>query len=139
MLLALVFIAGGYVMRDRLSPLLTKHYFKHPSTLIRAENYVFAGTIWIKKPVFGIGLHVPLAPHLENYEPKIYNEISKFPGYPNFSEYIKDKKTLENIVLCGFVEMGTLFSITYILLVAMILKKGFTHVKQNPEKIIMQR
>ena len=34
--------------------------------------------------------------------------------------------------LCGFVEMGSLFSIAYIALIAIILKKMFASIRQNP-------
>jgi len=129
-LLALFLFTGGYVMRDQLNPQLTKHYFKHHSTLIRAENYVFARSVWKQKPFFGVGLHVPLAPYLENYEPKIYKPATK----PDYSDYVKKAKTFENIILCGFVEMGSLFSIAYIVLIVIMLKKMFVHVIKNPEK-----
>jgi hypothetical protein len=129
-LLALLLSMGGYVMRDRLNPQLTKHYFKDINSLLRAENYFFAGTIWVKKPIVGIGLHAPLAPYLENYEPKIYRSKTNYA----YDQYIINAKTLENIVLCGFVEMGTLFSLTYIVLIAIILKKMITNVRQHPEK-----
>ena len=127
-LMALILFGGGYLIRGHLSPQLTKHYIKGPSTLIRAENYIFAGTIWIKKPLFGTGLHVPLTNYLENYHPQIYKNEK---GYSN---YIKQTKTLENTVLCGLVEMGSLLSISYITLVAILLKRMFAHVRKYPEK-----
>jgi len=128
-LLAVIIFTGGYLMRDRLNPQLTRHYFNHSSTLIRSENYLFAGHIWIEKPFFGIGLHAPLEPHLVNYEPKIYRPTRK-PDYP---DYVKNTKTFENIVLLGFVEMGTLFSIAYIVLITIVLKKVLSYAKENPE------
>ena len=45
--------------------------------------------------------------------------------------YIKKAKTLENIVLCGFVEMGSLFSIAYIVLAVIIINKMYILVRQN--------
>jgi hypothetical protein len=86
-----------------------------------------ASHIFLKKPLFGIGLHAPLADYLKDYHQKITNNTK----YPN---YIKDSKTLENIILCDFVEMGGLFSITYIALIIYLLKNLFHGSKNNPAK-----
>jgi hypothetical protein len=126
--LALILFSTGYLMRDHLNPQLTKHYIKDPSTLLRAENYIFAGSIWIKKPLFGTGLHAPLANYLEGYHPSLYKTQRPI----SYSDYIKKTKTFENIILLGFVEMGSLFSIAYLTLIAALLKKMFTHVRKNP-------
>ena len=129
-LIALILFGTGYLMRDHLNPQLTKHYIKDPSTLFRAENYIFAGSVWINKPLFGTGLHAPLTNYLKDYHPSIYK--TKMP--PNYSDYIKKTKTFENIILCGFVEMGSLFSIAYLTLIAVLLKKMFAHVRNNSVK-----
>jgi len=127
-LIALFLFGTGYLMRGHLKPQLTKHYIKNPSTLLRAENYIFAATIFFKNPLLGTGLHVPLSNYLENYQPQIYKNKNVF--FP----YIRQTKTFENILLCGFVEMGSLFLIAYITLIAIPLKKILTHVRKNPEK-----
>jgi len=129
-LIALTLFGIGYLTRDHLSAQLTKHYFKDQNTLIRAENYFFAGSIWLKKPIFGIGLHAPLTRHLEFYRPKIYTRQKP----QDYSYYINKAKTFENIILCGFVEMGTLLTITYIMLIALLLINMFKHVRHNPHK-----
>jgi hypothetical protein len=129
-LLALISFSIGYMFRNHLNPQLTKHYFKDQNALIRAENYIFAGSIWIKKPLFGTGLHSPLTKHIENYHPQIY-KIKKGQTY---SYYINKTKTFENIMLCGFVEMGSLFAFAYIALIIILLKRLFDHIRKNPEK-----
>jgi hypothetical protein len=127
---AIFMIVIGYQMRDHLSPQLTKPIIKSGSTLLRTENYFFAYTIWAQNPVFGIGLHSPLYPYIDSYHPLIYrNERHQI-----FSSYVKENKTFENILLCGFVEMGTLFSIAYITLIAIIFKNMYGHVRKHPEK-----
>ena len=126
-LIALILVGTGYKMRNHLPPTLRLDLISHESTIFRLENYFLASHIFLKKPLFGIGLHAPLADYLKDYHQKITNNTK----YPNF---IKDKKTLENTILCGFVEMGGLFSITYIALIIYLLKNLFHGIKDNPAK-----
>jgi hypothetical protein len=126
-LIALILVGTGYKMRNHLPPTLRFNLISHENTIFRLENYFLASHIFLKKPLFGIGLHVPLAEYLKDYHQKITNNTK----YPNF---IKATKTLENIILCGFVEMGGLFSITYIALIIYLLKNLFHGIKDNPAK-----
>jgi len=126
-LIAMILVGTGYKMRNYLPPTLRLNLISHDSTIFRLENYFLASHIFLKKPLFGIGLHAPLADYLKDYHQKITNNTK----YPNF---IKDNKTFENIILCGFVEMGGLFSITYIALIIYLLKNLFHGIKDNPAK-----
>jgi len=48
-----------------------------------------------------------------------------------FSKFTQEKKTFENIVLCGLVEMGGLFSITYIALIIYLLRNLFRYTRDD--------
>ena len=126
-LIALILVGTGYKMRNHLPPTLRLNLITHINTVFRLENYPFAAHIFLKKPLFGIGLHAPLTEYLKDYRQKITNDR-------NYPKFIKECKTLENIILCGFVEMGGLFSITYIALIIYLLKNLFHGIKDNQAK-----
>jgi O-antigen ligase len=126
-LIALILVGTGYKMRNHLPASLRKNLVTHTSTLFRLESYPLAAHIFLKKPLFGIGLHAPITEYLKDYRQKITKNRA-------YSTYIKNKKTLENIILCGFVGMGGLFTISYIALIIYILKNLFRYVKQKPAK-----
>ena len=126
-LIALILVGTGYKMRNHLPRTLRLDLISHTSTVFRLENCPFAAHIFLKKPLFGIGLHAPLADYLKDYHQKITNNTK----YPNF---IKDKKTLENIMLCGFVGTGGIFTITYIALIIYLLRNLFRFSRDKPEK-----
>ena len=127
LIIALIMTGIGYKMRKHLPSTLTRVLSGSTSLLYRMENYPLAAHIIQKKPVFGIGLHSPLISYLNDYKPKIVND-------ENYIEYVKQTKTFENIILCGFVEMGTLFTLSYLALIIYLLSKLFFHIKHNPEK-----
>ena len=126
-LIAVILIGTGYKMQNYLPSSLTRSLIGDISLLYRMENYPFTGYVIQKRPVFGIGLHSPLNNYLKNYKPKIVRDES-------YLRYIKGKKTFENIILCGFVEMGSLFSLTYIALIIFLLRRIFLYVKKNPKE-----
>lgn len=123
-LIALILLGSGYKMRNHLSSTLR---LNHASTLFRLENYVFAAHVFFKKPLFGTGLRSSFTEYLKDYRQK----ITKNPEYQRF---IQGKKTLENIILCGFVEMGGLFTITYIALIIYLLRNLFRCTRDKPDK-----
>ena len=127
LVVALLLVGTGYKMRNHLPPQLTKHYIRSMSTLDRVENYALAGRIFVKKPLFGIGLHAPLTKYIQDYRPKVRKD-------QQYLDYVENQKTFENIMLCGFVAMGGLFSITYIALIIYILRNVFCNIKEKPEK-----
>ena len=128
LMIALILTGIGYKMRNHLPRTLTRSLIGSRSLTFRLENYAFAGHIFLKKPFFGVGLHAPIAEYLKDYQQK----ITKDKRYS--SQYIKSKKTLENMILCGFVEMGGLFSITYIALIIYLLRNIFRSIRAKPEK-----
>ena len=129
LMIALILIGIGYKMRNHLPRTLTRDLIGSSSLRLRLENYPLAAHIFLKKPIFGIGLHAPIAGYLKDYRQHLIKD-------QEYSEYIKASKTLENIILCGFAEMGGFFTITYIALIFYLLKNLFQLIKAKPEKRI---
>lgn len=127
LMIAFILIGIGYETRNHLPRTLTRNLIGHSSLLLRLENYPLAAHIIQKKPVFGIGLHSPLISYLKDYKPKIVNVV-------DYAKYVKQTKTFENIVLCGFAEMGTLFALAYFALIIFLLRKIFFHIRHNPKE-----
>jgi hypothetical protein len=59
-LIALLFIGMGYKFRNNLAPSPSTSVTDHSSTFHRLESYPFALQIFIRKPLFGVGLRAPL-------------------------------------------------------------------------------
>ncbi|MFW6146991.1 MAG: O-antigen ligase family protein [Thermodesulfobacteriota bacterium] len=122
--LVVLLIGTGYMMRGQLPRTLTKRLIADTSILFRLENYSLAFHIFLKKPFFGTGLHVPLQHHLEDYGQKVTQN-------KRYSRFIKEKKTFENMLLCLFVEMGGLFAAAYIALMVYLLRNLSRSVRDN--------
>jgi uncharacterized membrane protein YhaH (DUF805 family) len=75
----------------------------------------------------GTGLRSSFTKYLKDYPQK----VTKNPAY---SRFIQKKKTLENIILCSFVEMGGLFTIAYVAFIIYLLKNFFRRTRDKPEK-----
>jgi len=126
-LIALILVGTGYKMRNRLPPTLRVDLIKNTSTVFRLENYPFAAHIFLKKPLFGIGLRPSMTKYLKDYRPKFTKDT-------RYWKYIEKQKTLENMILCSFVEMGGLFAITYITLIVYLLRNLFRFSRDKPER-----
>ncbi len=126
-LIALILLGSGYKMRNHLPGSLRRNLITHVSTRFRLESYPLAAHIFLKRPLFGTGLRSSMTEYLKDYRPK----LTKNPAY---SKYIQKKKTLDNMILCGFVEMGGLFTITYIALIIYLLRSLFRGIRNKPEK-----
>ena len=107
----------GFVLLSGLmlyfsGPTLTKYKALvglNSSVLVRAENYFFALHVFKKNPVWGVGFKSDLAQHLDDYDIKFSDKISK----SQYQAFIESEKTFENIVLAFLVEWGCLFSFAY--------------------------
>lgn len=126
-LIALILVGAGYKMRNHLPTTFRKNLTTDRSILFRLENYPFAAHIFLQKPLFGIGMRPSMTEYLKDYRPK----LTKNPAY---SAFIQQRKTLENMILCCFVEMGGLFSITYIALIVYLLRNLFRSIRDKPER-----
>jgi len=125
-LIVVILVGTGYKMRNHLPITLRKNLITHPSTLFRLEGYPFAAHIFFEKPLFGIGLHAPLKKYLENYKEKV--------AEGRIYRWQIRKKTLDNMLLCGLVEMGGLFTITYIALIIYLLRNLFRYTRDDSKK-----
>lgn len=117
LLIVLGLLGTGWMARYHLSNYFPKGYFQSGSFVYRLENYPFAWHIFKKHPIFGVGLHAPLVKYLNDYDPK--TSVSR----ADYVYYIKTKYTLENLFLCGFVEAGSLFTLTYIAFILYLLRR----------------
>lgn len=75
----------------------------------RAESFFFGLHIIKKHPIFGIGFKSDPAPYLENYTPKFPEQLSK----EEYSRFITNQRTFENIFVAFAVELGGLFTAIY--------------------------
>jgi hypothetical protein len=129
-LIALVMVAAGYKMRNHLPSTLKRHLIVSKTSLNRLEHYFFAAHVFSKKPLFGIGLHAPLERYIVDYRQKIKLRQAE-RMYPL---KVKRHNTLENILLCSIVEMGSFLFITYVVLIIYLLRNVFHHVRERPDQ-----
>ena len=107
----------------RLDPNISRHV----AILHRLELYNFALHIWKTRPFMGIGLrsftHEQYLPdyHLRN------QEIHDFP------QTVAGLQTLDNMLLTGLVEFGTVMTLFYLGLVIFILAKYCRRLRSLPE------
>ncbi|MCK4819445.1 O-antigen ligase family protein, partial [bacterium] len=126
-LIALILVGTGYKMRSHLPDTLAKSLISHNSTLYRLENYYLACRIFVKKPIFGIGLHAPIGKYLKDHQRKFAKDLE-------YLKYVNRDKTFENTWLCCLVGMGGLFSIIYFALIIYLLRNLFRRTKDKPKK-----
>jgi O-antigen ligase len=102
---------------------------RHVTILHRLELYNFALHIWKFHPFMGIGLrsftHDKYLPdyHLRNQE------------LHDFNRGVAKLQTLDNMLLTGFVEFGTLMTLLYLGLVLCILAKYCRRLRSWPESL----
>jgi O-antigen ligase len=87
------------------------------SILYRLEMYPFALHIFTSHPFLGIGLR----PYMHEQYLADYQQRNK--NFPNFAENIKKLQTFDNMLVTGFVELGSLMTLTYLTLIALIIIK----------------
>jgi hypothetical protein len=103
--------------------------------IYRMEMYFFSYHVITKNPFWGTGLWAPLSNHLSDYN----EQISAFSGdnkekFYSFVENENENNTsFHNMLLCMFVQMGSIFTITYLLLMYYIFRTAFQNYKQSPE------
>lgn len=102
----------------------------------RMEMYFFAYNLFKKYPFLGSGLWTPLTHHLFNYEEKLF--ITPKNDKTKFQEFVGSTKntSFHNILLCMFVQMGSLFTITYLAFIFYLLIKLYGFYKKSPENLL---
>lgn len=112
-IMTLIFTAQGRRLYARLDPNIP-HY---ASILQRLELYNFALHIWESHPLMGIGLRtLTHANYLKDYQQQNQNLV-------DFPQSVTKLQTFDNMALTGFVELGSLMTLTYLGLVIVILTR----------------
>lgn len=112
-LLTIGFVAvfQGPRLVARLNPAIP-HQF---TILYRLEMYPFALHVWQIHPIMGIGLRsFTHQRYLANYQ-------QHYPNLQGFSENAAHMQTFDNMLLTGFVELGTVMMLFYLGLVIFII------------------
>lgn len=88
----------------------------HFNILYRLEMYPFALHVYLKHPVFGIGLRpYTHENYLSDYQDHLHLKL--------FSQTVKELQTFDNMLLTSFVELGTLMTLAYLSLITLIIVK----------------
>ena len=107
----------------RLDPNINRHV----SILHRLELYNFALHIWKNHPFMGIGLRsFTHEKYLADYHLR-NQELHDFP------QAVAGLQTLDNMLLTGLVEFGTVMTLCYLGLVIFILVKYYRRLRSWPE------
>jgi len=107
----------------RLDPTIG-HYV---TILHRLELYNFALHVWKTHPIMGIGLRsFTQDQYLHDYQQ--HNQKLR-----DFPQAVTNLQTLDNMLLTGFVELGTVMTLFYLGLVIFILVKYCRRLRSSPE------
>jgi hypothetical protein len=123
MAVALTLSFLGPRMFARLDPKIPTQF----TILHRLELYPFALHIWLNHPVMGIGLR-PF--DHENYLADYQQHNKKLRDFP---QQVAKLQTLDNVLLTGLVELGTVMTLFYLALVILILVKYCRRLRSFPE------
>jgi O-antigen ligase len=100
---------------------------RYVAVLHRLELYNFALHIWKTHPVMGIGLRsFTHDQYLHDYQ----QHNQKLPDFP---QAVTNLQTLDNMLLTGLVELGTVMTLFYLALVILILVKYCRRLRSFPE------
>ena len=100
---------------------------RYVAVLHRVELYNFALHIWKTHPVMGIGLRsFAQDQYLHDYQ-------QHNPKLRDFPQAVTNLQTLDNMLLTGFVELGTVMTLFYLGLVMFILVKYCRRLRSSPE------
>jgi O-antigen ligase len=117
-----VFTQGPRLVR-RLNPNILPQF----SILFRLESYPFALHVWEKHPIMGIGLRTfTHQRYLSDYQ-QYFVKIKQFP------HFVAELQTFDNMILTGFVELGTVMTVLYLGLVILIVIKYYRTLRFFPD------
>jgi O-antigen ligase len=111
--MALIFTMQGRRLYARLDPNVPRY----ASIFQRLELYNFALHIWKTHPVMGTGLR-PL-----NHANYLHDYQQHNPNLTDFSQSTTKLQTFDNMFLTAFVELGSLMTLTYLVLVILIIAR----------------
>ncbi len=87
------------------------------SNLHRLELYPFAWHVFPQHPVWGIGLRT------FNHEKYLTDYHQWFPAYTWFPAEVQRMQTFDNMAITFLVEMGSLFTLSYLILIVVIVRQ----------------
>jgi O-antigen ligase len=133
-LACIVVLAVGLLMvfqGRRVVACLDPHIPTQFTILNRLELYPFALHIWQHHPVMGIGLR-PFThqKYLADYKQR-NQKLQDFP------KTVTDLQTFDNMILTGFVELGTIITLLYLILAIFIIVRYYRAVRASPDSAIM--
>jgi hypothetical protein len=106
-----------------LDPEVTSHF----SILHHLELYPFAWHVWQSHPIMGMGLRaLTHEKYLVDYQQ--YNK-----NFHEFSKTALKLQTFDNMLLTGFVELGTVMTVLYLVLLLFITVKYCQKLRSHPE------
>jgi O-antigen ligase len=118
----LVVVTQGPRYIRRLDPNILPQF----TILHRLELYPFALHVWQHHPVMGIGLR-PFThqKYLEDYQ-QHNRQLKEFP------QFVAHLQTFDNMMLTGFVELGTVMTLLYLGLVLLIIVRYYRTLRVFP-------
>jgi hypothetical protein len=120
--MTLIFSIQAKRMYTHLDPNIPRH----ASILQRVELYNFALHIWETHPFLGMGLR----PMTHTKYLKDYHQLNK--DLTDFPQSVAKLQTFDNLVLTGFVELGSLMTLTYLGLVLFIVARYIRALRSSP-------
>ena len=123
----LLVVFQGRRLVARLDPNIPPQF----TILHRLELYPFAMHIWQQHPVMGIGLR-PFThqKYLADYKQRI-QKLQDFP------KTVTELQTFDNMMVTGFVELGTIITLLYLVLVIFIIGRYYRALRISPDFAIM--
>jgi O-antigen ligase len=126
-----IFLTGVMLLfSDTLRSKYKTNLYNESSISLRTESYFFGFYVFKNNPFFGVGLKTDLARHLEDYDLRLADKISK----NQYRTFVQSQKTFENIIMAFLVELGGLFTITYFGGLAYFVGGTLTRMKTKPQK-----
>lgn len=124
--IALIFALQGQRLYNRLDPKVPRY----ASILQRLELYNFALHIWASHPFMGLGLRpMTHAKYLKDYH-QLNQDLTDFP------QSVAKLQTLDNMVLTGLVELGTLMTLAYAALIILIVARYIRALRASPASTV---
>jgi hypothetical protein len=134
LLIVVIIIIGCYGAVKYYSK-LDKNIPYHNSIMQRIELYPFAFHVFLKYPFFGTGLRAyDHGKYLSDY-------IMKNNSLDTFGDTLNKLQTFENMALTGFVELGAIMTLLYLILISYIIinycRKIHPFDRHNEDKFIL--
>jgi O-antigen ligase len=123
--IALIATLQGRSLVARLDPKIPRYV----SVLNRLELYNFALHIWKTHPLMGIGLRS----FTQNHYLSDYQLCNR--DLQNFPQAVTTLQTLDNMLLTALVEMGSLMTLAYLVLITSIIAQYCRRLRSAPEPV----